>query len=138
MSERRWSSFTPADRASTTLSAMLGSSRSSRCSSDQRSSNATDEADLVEHLDQRRQPGLDRVHGQDALRERVQGADRGGVEILQSRGRSLPAVVAGAGSRQFRFSKFARNRSRSSAPAFSVKVTAAMSASGSRRRAPGW
>ena len=39
--------------------------------------------DGVEDLDQRRQPGLDGVLGEDAAGERVQGADRGAVELVQ-------------------------------------------------------
>jgi hypothetical protein len=40
-------------------------------------------ADLVEHLDQRRQAGLHRVLAEDALGERVQRADRRRVEVVQ-------------------------------------------------------
>ena len=52
--------------------------------------------DLVHHLDQWRQSGLDRVRGEDPLREGVQRADRGGVELVQRvRGaRSASTVVA--------------------------------------------
>ncbi len=40
-------------------------------------------ADLVLHVDDRRQPRLDRVLGEQALRERVQRADRGAVEVVE-------------------------------------------------------
>ena len=43
--------------------------------------------DVVEHLDTRRQAGLHRVLGQDALGERVEGGHRGGVELLEREGR---------------------------------------------------
>ena len=39
--------------------------------------------DVVEHLDARRQAGLHRVLGEDALRERVERGHRGGVELLE-------------------------------------------------------
>ena len=39
--------------------------------------------DVVEHLDARREPGLDRVLGEEPLRERVQGGHRGAVELLE-------------------------------------------------------
>ena len=39
--------------------------------------------DLVAHLDARRQSDLDRELGEDALRKRVQGADRGRVETIE-------------------------------------------------------
>ena len=84
-------------------------------------------ADLVEHLDARREAGLDRVLGQDPLGERVQRADGGAVELVERRaaaarrrrGRPPPA----------RSCRARRTRSRSSAPAFSVNVMAAIAAS---------
>lgn len=39
--------------------------------------------DLVEYVDERRQPGLDRMGEQDLLGKGVQGADRGGVQVVQ-------------------------------------------------------
>ena len=52
-------------------------------------------ADLVEHAEQRRDAGLDGVLGEDALRERVQGADRGEVEPVERRLGALAHLVAG-------------------------------------------
>ena len=90
-----------------------------------RSSNATEDADLVEDLEQRRQPGLDRVLHQDPLREGVQGADGGRVEVVERLvGRSALSLPASRVAQAF--SNRARSRSRSSAPAFSVNVTAAI------------
>ena len=42
-------------------------------------------ADLVEHLDPRREPGLDRVLREEPLGERVQRADGGAVELVERR-----------------------------------------------------
>ena len=82
-------------------------------------------ADLVEHLDPRRQPGLDRVLGEQTLGERVERADGRAVELLQSdSGSAAPRSPSGSASAAF--SSSARIRSRSSAPAFSVKVIAAI------------
>ena len=101
-----------------------GRSGARRGNDDQRASKATVGADLVEHLDPRRQPRLDRVLGQQPLGERVERADGRPVELIERlparyprsprRGRPRPP------SRGRR-----RMRSRSSAPAFSVKVMAA-------------
>ena len=51
---------------------------------------------LVEDLDVRRHRRLDRVLGEDALCERVQGRDRGGVELVE-RHVDAPARVAAGG-----------------------------------------
>ena len=53
--------------------------------------------DLIEHLDQRREAGLHRMLAEDALREGVQGADRGCVEVVQRFGRTLGALGADVG-----------------------------------------
>ena len=45
---------------------------------------------LVVHLDARRQAGLDRERGENALRERVQRADRGGIELVERQHASRP------------------------------------------------
>ena len=42
--------------------------------------------DVVEHLDPRREPRLDGVLGEEALREGVQGGHRGPVELVERRG----------------------------------------------------
>ena len=76
--------------------------------------------DLVADLDPRRQPGLDRELGEDALRERVQRADRGRVELVER-------TRARSSSPRMRCSQLgSRTRSRSSAAAFSVNVIAAI------------
>ena len=87
-------------------------------------------ADLVEHLDARREPGLDRVLHEDPLGERVEGADRRPVELVDrlltpARRRTSPLPPASSRMPRARV----RMRSRSSAAAFSVKVMAAMDAS---------
>ena len=46
--------------------------------------------DVVEHLDARRQAGLDRVLGEEPLRERVQRGDRGRVELVERQRRPAP------------------------------------------------
>ena len=81
-------------------------------------------AHLVEHLDPGRQAGLDRVLGEQALGEGVQRADGGAVELFEGQPAARPASPSGSASAAF--SSAARMRSRSSAPAFSVKVMAAM------------
>ena len=75
--------------------------------------------DLVADLDARREPGLDRELGEEPLRERVQGADRGAVEVVE---RSCARRVGRARC----CSSSARTRYRNSAAAFSVNVIAAM------------
>ena len=50
--------------------------------------------DLVEHLQARRDLGLDRVQGQDPLRERVQGADGGEVDLVEGLLGALPLLSA--------------------------------------------
>jgi hypothetical protein len=54
--------------------------------------------DLIEHLDQWREAGLHWMLAEDALRERVQGADRGCVEVIQRFGRTLGAFGVDVGS----------------------------------------
>jgi hypothetical protein len=55
-------------------------------------------ADLVEHLDPRREAGLDRVLAEDPLGERVQRSDRRRVELVERRPAAPSDVgVAGAG-----------------------------------------
>ena len=51
--------------------------------------------DLVEHVDPRRQPGLDGVLGQQPLGEAVQRPDGGAVELVERRGHPPRHVVAG-------------------------------------------
>ena len=81
--------------------------------------------DVVEHLDARRKSGLDRVLREDALRERVQCGHRGSVELFE-RARGPTATTSGR-LRVAARSSARRMRSRSSAAAFSVNVTAAIS-----------
>ena len=50
-------------------------------------------ADLVEYVDQRRQPGLDRMREQDLLRERVQCADRRGIQVVERSVGQLPVLA---------------------------------------------
>jgi hypothetical protein len=83
---------------------------------------------LVQDVDEWRQAGFDRMGEQDLLGEGVQGADGGGVEVVQG----CVGEVAGGLFRAF--SNSTRSRSRSSAPAFSVKVTAAIVRSGTPSR----
>ena len=49
-------------------------------------------ADLVEHLDERRDAGLDRVLGEDPLGKRVEGADGREVEAVERRLDALTVV----------------------------------------------
>jgi hypothetical protein len=87
-------------------------------------------ADLVEHLDPGRQPGLDRMLGQQPLGEGVEGPDGGPVELVEGGPAAVPVSPSGSASAAFSSSR--RIRSRSSAPAFSVKVMAAMARSSAR------
>jgi hypothetical protein len=54
-------------------------------------------ADLVEHLDARRQSGLDRVLGEQALGEAVEGADGRAVELVERGAAPGAHVVGGRG-----------------------------------------
>ena len=90
-------------------------------------------ADLVEHLDQRREAGLDRVQGQDPLGERVQGADRGGVEVVQRKRGTLPVLRSDSLSARGLLERGAEPVAQLGA-AFSVNVTAAMCSSGTPSR----
>ena len=77
-----------------------------------------------------RQAGGQRMSAQDPLRERVDRADRGGVEALQGRGQRLLVVEVSTAATS-RFEIRSRSRCRSSAPARSVKVIAAIDVMGS-------
>ena len=127
--------MTPADSASNTASASAGSSSSSRCSTDHRSSKATEDATSSSTSISGGRFGLDRVQRQDALREGVQGADRGAVDGVECLRRPQASVLprstgASVSVGSFDGSNATRSRSRSSAPAFSVNVTAAIRSSG--------
>ena len=91
-------------------------------------------AHLVEDLDAGRKRGLHRVLEQQSLGEGVERADGGAVELAErapgtARPRSGSRRRAAAAASSSR-----RTRSRSSAPAFSVKVMAATCAAPPRRR----
>ena len=91
--------------------------------------------DVVEHLDPGREAGLDRVLAEEPLRERVQGGHRGGVELVERGTRARDASAACPnGEPVATCSSSRRMRSRSSAAAFSVKVTAAISRIGTPAR----
>ena len=54
-------------------------------------------ADLVEHLDPGREAGLDRVLGEQALGEGVQGADGRTVELVRAQPAARAGVALGIG-----------------------------------------
>ena len=82
--------------------------------------------DLVEHLDLRGELRLDRVLAEDPLREGVQRADRGPVELPQRLAAAPGLLRSGSSGSAARSWSSRRMRSRSSAPAFSVNVIAAI------------
>ena len=91
-------------------------------------------ADLVEHLEARRQPRFERVLGQEPLAEAVDRPN-GRLVDLQERGPSarIRAVLLGCVPRAG-----AAHERRSSAAAASVKVTAAISRNGACPRRTSW
>ena len=119
--------------ARSSVRSSAGSSSSSSTKRVHRSSNASCDAMSSSTSMPRREPGFDRVLGQESLRERVQRRHRGAVELLEG-DRRLRRAAATVSAPRAVASSARRIRSRSSAAAFSVKVTAAISRMGTSRR----